>query len=63
MLTPEHVVDAYLYTVMADYVDGTLVFIGKFLVNTQNPLLIQQYFQTEVLRYRSEIEHGNGTED
>jgi len=27
--TPEHIAEAYLYTVRADYANGTLVYIGK----------------------------------
>jgi NAD(P)-dependent dehydrogenase (short-subunit alcohol dehydrogenase family) len=28
--TPEHIAEAYLYTVRADYANGTLIVIGKF---------------------------------
>jgi len=28
--TPEHIAEAYLYTVRADYANGTLVYIGKW---------------------------------
>lgn len=33
--TPEHIAEAYLYTVRADYANGTLVYIGKcfFLID------------------------------
>jgi hypothetical protein len=30
--TPEHIAEAYLYTIRADYANGTLFIIGKLMM-------------------------------
>jgi NAD(P)-dependent dehydrogenase (short-subunit alcohol dehydrogenase family) len=41
--TPEHIAEAYLYTVRADYANGTLVYIGEYTLCLQQRWTLNSY--------------------